>query len=243
MEQEQRESLVWYAAYGSNLSFKRFKRYLAKCRNDSEPIKNKPIIIPHQLYFAKSSEKWKNKGVAFIKSKVTDSRDNQTKGRIYLITKEQFNDIFHQENSKNKYNIFNINYEQIIREQQIIVPGTGWYTRIIYLGTEEEYPIFTFTSPISDNQIEKNLPSITYQSYIISGLKETYPSMNMKSICNYLYKMGGKNCYEKEVKTIKDHDCSLCGQPIPKGEIVIVHRYFVGWRRTVSNYYHKKCKP
>jgi len=116
MEQEQREDFVWYAAYGSNLSFKRFKRYIAKCRNDSEPVKNKPRIIPHQLYFAQSSEKWKNMGVAFIKSRVIDSRDSQTKGRMYLITKEQFNDIFHQENSKKKYDIFPINFNQIIQK-------------------------------------------------------------------------------------------------------------------------------
>ena len=69
MKQKQREDLVWYAAYGSNLSFKRYKRYIAKCQSDSVPVKNKPIIIPHQLYFAQRSEKWKNMGVAFIKSR------------------------------------------------------------------------------------------------------------------------------------------------------------------------------
>jgi hypothetical protein len=242
MNENEDDDLVWYAAYGSNLYKKRFLRYISKCNNKTPPLEGKPFSIPHKMYFAKHSSRWKDGGVAFIESRNSINEDNVL-GKIYLIRRDQFIEIFHQENSKKTYDIFQINFERAIHDNQIIVPGTGWYRRIIYLGNDSGHPIFTFTGFWDDGTEELVQPSINYQRYIISGLRETYPAINLHSICYYLYKMGGTNNYEKEVTTRKDHECYICRGIIQKGEKAIVHRYFVDWNRTVSNYYHKNCHP
>lgn len=97
------DKYVWYACYGSNLNKHRFLCYIQGgvchyngriyegCDDKSEPIEDKPITIPHKLYFANSSGSWNGSGVAFINPQ-RDPHAN-TRGRMYLITEDQFAEV------------------------------------------------------------------------------------------------------------------------------------------------------
>jgi hypothetical protein len=100
--------LVWYAGYGSNLLRSRFDCYLSGgtpkgstkaytgCRDRTAPRGDRPITIPHQLYFADHSPGW-NGAVAFVRRAASDAT---TYARMYLITYGQFNDVVRQENGR-----------------------------------------------------------------------------------------------------------------------------------------------
>lgn len=105
-----KKELVWYASYGSNLLRSRFMCYIRGgrpkssskgyrgCTDKSEPLKDKPVRIPHELYFSGRSSVWGGGGggVAFIKP-TRASKGEFTLGRMYLITREQFTQVVRQE--------------------------------------------------------------------------------------------------------------------------------------------------
>jgi hypothetical protein len=100
------DKYVWYACYGSNLSKERFLFYVKGgfcklnnkdykgCADKSEPIKDRPIVIHHRLYFGNRSNSWNGGGVAFIDPQ--QNREERTLGRMYLITEEQFEQVHKQ---------------------------------------------------------------------------------------------------------------------------------------------------
>ncbi len=194
------QSLVWYASYGSNLLKSRFLCYIRGgtpegasknykgCTDKSEPIDDKPIIIPYKLYFSKRSSVWENKGVSFIKTQKNENAE--TLGRMYLITRQQFNEIMRQENDKEPINSkINIDFNSTIIQVFSII-SVNWYNRIIYLGSEKEYPIFTFTLNLKPEEIKLNPPGDKYLSTIIKGIKETYELSNGE-IFEYIHNLDG----------------------------------------------------
>ena len=96
---DKNDRLVWYVAYGSNLQEERFMRYIngdcdrKGCNDKTPPRKSIPVIIPGERYFAKSSSRWQNKGVAFYDW----TADGEIRGRAWLITEDQFCEIKAQE--------------------------------------------------------------------------------------------------------------------------------------------------
>jgi len=256
-----KDNYVWYAVYGSNLSRERFNVYIKGgkintsckikeyhgCRCHCPPIDDKPYQIKHELYFYEKSPTWCGHGVAFIKSEECKSKELVTLGKIYLITKEQFNDILHQENSKEPpYDVYTVDFDRIIKNKMHVVGQKGWYTKILYLGEEESFPVFTLTGQWDDRDIDnniKNLPSSRYRSYIIEGLRETNPEMSMQSICFYIGKMGGYNNFEKTLRVRKEWQCVMCDRIINIGEWATLHRYYVGRGDYAKDYYCNKCKP
>ena len=162
---------VWYLSYGSNININRFMYYIngglceynnrnhMGCNDKSKPIRIKSIIIDYEMYFAKSSSSWGKGGVCFIK---TEPKKNiKTYARMFLITYEQFLDIWEQE-------------------------GKVWYDKKIEMGTLDNYKIYTFTS--SKEIFPKKKPSDIYKEVIIEGLKEAYPELSNQNIINYLNK-------------------------------------------------------
>lgn len=149
---------VWYAAYGSNSNKARFMEYIKKCSDKTAPLEDRPIIIPFDIYFAYSSSRWERKGVAFL----NDSKEGMTWGRMYKITMNQFNDIQRMEG--------NI------------------YGKRISLGTVEDTPVYTFTSPSIRTDIKE--PSKLYINTIKEGLKEIYPDKTDLVIDTYLFGKG-----------------------------------------------------
>jgi len=146
---------VWYVAYGSNLCKKRFMVYIdggscpengkeyEGCANKTPPLDDKPVLIPHELYFGGSSTSWEKKGTAFIDA----NKFGITLSRAYLITEEQFLDIQKQEGSSYKHIVElkngdgEIPYKTFTSEtrQPENEPSTG-YKSVIIKGLSETYP-------------------------------------------------------------------------------------------------------
>jgi len=173
------QNYVWYAGYGSNLSEQRFlcyiqggvpkygKRNERPCNDVTPPIDNQPFTIPYRLYFALSDKKTKTKnwdkgGVSYITPNPEKNEDNWTLGRIWKITKEQ--------------------YEEIKEKEGIS------YDHEILLDNKNDIPIYTITN---ENRLTNILkPSESYLKTIIEGLKETN-ELSDESIGSYLLKKEG----------------------------------------------------
>jgi hypothetical protein len=169
------KSYVWYIGYGSNLCEERFICYIKggkfkwggsktrRCTDKSPPKENKPIQISHRLYFAKNSISWENGGVAFITPDKELNENNWTWGRMWKITKEQ--------------------YEQV-RDQE----GGTWYNHEIKMGEEDCVPVYTITN--KDVLTPNICPSEGYLKTIALGLKETFCLAN-DEIFRYLKEKAG----------------------------------------------------
>ena len=104
------DDVVWYVAYGSNLSFERFAVYLTGgpipfsttgrhqegARDPAPPTGDQPFTLERSLLFTGSSPQWGDGGTA-----VVDHDHNPitpTLARAYRIARTQFEDVLAQEN-------------------------------------------------------------------------------------------------------------------------------------------------
>lgn len=145
---------VWYASYGSNILFERLAHYIIGgtcrfngktydgCADRTLPTEDKPIVIPYEMYFGNESKSWGGHGVAFLDM----DKASAIIGRAYLITEEQFKEIWEQEGN-----------------------GPDWYCTVVNLGEYGDYPIRTFTN--ASRRME-NAPSRVYLETIAAGIKE-----------------------------------------------------------------------
>ncbi len=205
-----KQSLVWYASYGSNLLKSRFMCYIeggkpegsdkveTGCEDKTPPSEDKQIFIPHQMYFAKNSPRWQNGGIAFID--VEKGIKRTTLGRMYLITESQFRDVVKQEND---CVAFSIDLEKV-KEKGSFVFHNSWYGRIIYLGEDGGYPVFSFTAPWSMGEVETTKPLPSYLKIIIRGLKEAYLDKKDSELLDYLASKPGitENYRKEQLRTL-----------------------------------------
>lgn len=200
------QTKIWYASYGSNLQKDRFYCYIRGgkpkgrtdvykgCRNKTIPEKDEELYIASRLYFARKSPGWNGSGVGFISN--TFDEKNQTIGRMYLITKEQFEDVVKQETKSDEK--IEIDFTKAIENGSHIFKDPSWYGNLIYLGEKEGHPIFTFTSK-TDFLKQINTPNKEYLKIIIEGIKEIFPTFNEFDICEYLLPLEGiEDNYSKE---------------------------------------------
>jgi len=172
---------VWYVGYGSNLLRERFLCYIlggkfefggnvgTGCTDKTLPKEDCPLIIQHDLFFAKSSSSWGNGGIAFISPKKDESK--HTYGRMWKVSMDQFSEIWDQE-------------------------GRRLYDTRIELGHDTNgIPIWTITRK---NELKFSKPSDNYIKTIIAGLKETSQLSN-EIILKYLMKTPGiKDNFEEK---------------------------------------------
>lgn len=160
--------LVWYAAYGSNLSAERFATYLnggspphrpvIRChdgaRDSSAPLANHSWEIPHRLFFAASSSSWGGGSLAFLDPVADDSNVSLT--RLWLITAQQFEDVFRQENRlavppPNDPTVAPLFTIRDLGPGEHCDVTTSWYGRVVHLGLgPDDHPVVTFTGRRSD---------------------------------------------------------------------------------------------
>ena len=133
---------VWYACYGSNVNRNRFMEYVNRCGDKTPPVEDRPYVFKHSLYFAKAAARWDNGGKAFL----DDMHPGKTYGRIYKITKKQFEDVKRMEGSD--------------------------YTKLLTLGTIAGLPVYSFTD--TKKNTPERMPSKDYFSTILDGLKDCY---------------------------------------------------------------------
>ena len=147
---------IWYACYGSNLSYQRFMRYINKCDDITPPRKWMPITIKHDMYYALQSRIWSDMAVAFINPQYDICAN--TLGRMYLITRDQYNCVKRNEGPN--------------------------YRKELCLGYFNDIKIVTFTN---SEVHPKREPSQEYLDEIKKGLLETYPSFSENDAKEYLY--------------------------------------------------------
>lgn len=187
LKKDEEHMHVWYVGYGSNLLRERFNHYILggkfrwggkpnnKCRDSTLPKENRVFIIPHRLYFANNSDWWQGNGVAFISPE--PDKDAYTYGRMWKITKEQFEHIWKEEGN-----------------------GKNWYNKKLDLGQENGIPIYTITH---SSELQFSTPSDNYVKTIIAGLKETYNLSDEKIIKYLIEKLGVKAHFsEQDLNTI-----------------------------------------
>ena len=171
---------VWYACYGSNLWWDRFRCYLEGgtapgsqraqpgARDARPPTSDGPLEIPHRLVFAGASKSWGGGGVAFLSLSVEP--DLPTRARRYLITAEQFSDVVAQEGGRAPG--VDLDIDQIVSAGSAAV-GSGWYDLVMAVGEHEGLPILTFTSSKLET-LPETQPSSEYATTIVNGLVESH---------------------------------------------------------------------
>lgn len=211
--EEKKKKLVWYACYGSNLLEERFQCYISGgqpknakriypgCSDRHFSGISKPMKIPGELYFAKSSRTWSGGGAGFIR---TNAGEAETLGRSYLITEEQFIELVQQEIKFE--GDFHIELEEVKNKGFLNMKNGLWYDKILYLGEQEGNPVFSFTNEIFLKE-EINAPHPFYLKIIIEGLKETYKMSNAE-IESYLKDKKGIKGFpvEKELASLIDSE-------------------------------------
>lgn len=177
---------VWYACYGSNIYDKRFELYLKGGQlegftrmhigsNDPTlPLESKFREYPYQLYFAHSSTSWQGRAVAFIEDHLFKT---YFPFRLYKITKQQFIDVFAQENGLNpKLGVIDLNFEKLIQETRLNIGNEEdftWYGRLMHIDTIDDIPVLTFSSKkiLFDQPIQS--PGVNYLAVIAKGLLQS----------------------------------------------------------------------
>ena len=174
-------SHVWYVSYGSNMSADRLACYLEGgcppggsrpnpgARDCTLPARSIPVDLPGTTYFAGESPQWGG-GIAFY--------DHETPGftaaRGYLVTPGQFADIAAQE-------MYRIPEDGDPLEQIVLEPitggrhtlGPGHYETLVDVGSYDDHPLVTFTSPHGAEHVDHNDPAPAYLDAIALGLRES----------------------------------------------------------------------
>ena len=162
---------VWYASYGSNISERRFNCYIEGgclkengieyegCSDKSHWLDCKAEEISNaEIYFARQSPSWREKGVAFLDS---EAKGKSTWSKRDLITKEQFAEVWKQEG---------IN---------------GWYSALVFLGRDKTdgNPIFSFTE---GTRSPENEPDPAYLELIAGAMRgDGVPEERIKEYLKY----------------------------------------------------------
>lgn len=168
------DELVWYVAYGSNLSEERFRRYLDGCRDRSDSRRWAAVMVAHRLVFARRSSPWGGGGVAFLDPLPDPTAC--TRGRAWLLTLEQFADILAQECGLPVGSIAAPSFEGAVPTLEggcvVAVPG-HWYGCAVPLGWRDGWPLVTFTDEAAGDLVP-NPPGAAYRAVIAQGLIESH---------------------------------------------------------------------
>jgi hypothetical protein len=169
---------VWYAAYGSNLSWSRFRHYLQGGRSDgaarvlpgardpSEPLRRQPVELSGSVYFAWESPTWGG-GIAFY----DPDADGTSLGHAYLVTAEQFADVATQEMHRDPTGD-PLDLETLVAAGRLVL-GPGRYQTLHVVGEIDGLPIVTFTSSVHD-EMPLNPPRPAYVTTMASGLLDAH---------------------------------------------------------------------
>ncbi|MGQ4616038.1 histone deacetylase [Nocardia sp. R7R-8] len=173
-----RPDLVWYAAYGSNMSPARLRTYLRGgrpdggaltlpgCRDHADPIRSMPLLLRGVLYFATESLTWTGGRALY---------DPGCPGEIavhaHLLTAAQFADIAAQEMYRAPGTEVDLS---AAIAQGTATLGPGRYETLVYAGMRAGYPVLTFTAPWRCRDVPGNPPAATYLRYLAAGLRTAH---------------------------------------------------------------------
>gem|GEM_PF-247961 len=175
----QRHPLVWYAAYGSNMSVRRLHFYLAGgrppgnvrhypgARDRGAPARSRPLHIPGGVYFAGHSRAWGG-GLALYDPQLPGS----AAVHAHLITVQQFSDIAAQEMARPPGRDLDLTEVLATGRAQL---GPGRYETLLRAAPDiDGIPVLTFTAPWQAHQTPWRAPSTHYLALLARGLREAY---------------------------------------------------------------------
>lgn len=176
--------MVWYAAYGSNLSRTRFDVYLKGgrpegathtypgCRDTSPPWDDVATEVDGRLAFGGWSQTWGG-GVALLR----DAPGTMAKARLYLVTIEQFEDVVAQEN-------WLLPGTVVIEHttEQTVLDAEHTYRVVARLGSRDGLPILTVTQV---STAATTPPTPAYLRHIADGLRGSH-GMGTDEVVGYL---------------------------------------------------------
>jgi len=181
--------LVWYVAYGSNLCEARFRCYLTggspdgstsrhypACAAGDEVLADRPVRVPHRLYFARASRNWNGGAVAFLDVDRVDPAP--TYGRAWLITLGQLDHLVSQENAGHATSV----PVDALRGGPIDLRDEGWYRTLLPLGELDGVPAVTLTGRAKPER----RPDPAYLATLRAGLAEAWPDLSPAGIDAYL---------------------------------------------------------
>ncbi len=186
------KDMIWYAAYGSNLSEDRFLCYIKGGKPEGASIeqrgmtdKSLPLInthytISHELYFADHSASW-NGGVAFVSP---EPSEKQSLCRIYLIKRQQFKELLSQENRILDRTV-EVDFDQLDVKKRFTASADTWYGLVLKVGEFAGYPVYTFTRE-DDCRSKRTSPSEPYLNTIIRGFVECHAQLEDDELVSYL---------------------------------------------------------
>lgn len=190
---------VWYAAYGSNVLEERFLRYIQggpipnsttgqsqdAARDTTLPSGDEPFAIDRQLFFAGSSSRWGDGGVAFLDA--DKQPDSTVHGRAWRITLGQLEDLFRQENGLS--DLVEIDLDALCQVGRLEVVER-WYGRLEVVGEIGDLSVVTLATPKPMTRYRS--ADISYLSVIAQGLIDCW-QMELPEIATYLAGLPGNN--------------------------------------------------
>ena len=192
---------VWYASYGSNMWWERFRCYLeggvppgatrrqVGARDPSPPSDSRGVALPYRMYFAGRASTWGGGGVAFLDHERLGVDDLAcARGRAWRITREQFDDVVAQENGFRPGEIV-VDLDGLEPGDTRELPDAGWYRGLLVVDTLDGLPLVTFTSP--EVRTDLNPPSEAYLRTIAMGLAEC-TGMSAEEIGEHLAPAAGE---------------------------------------------------
>jgi hypothetical protein len=177
--------LMWYAAYGSNMSAERLRCYLeggcppggrraqAGARDPSPPRASRPVRLPFRLRFAGRSAVWGG-GKAFV---TPASPGTWCFARAWLLRREQFEDLASQESGRilpGRIHGAAVCLRSLRRDGGLRL-GDGPYDRVLDCGDLDEAPMATLTHPVRAThpvRLDARSPSPAYVRVLAQGLRE-----------------------------------------------------------------------
>ena len=184
---------LWYVAYGTNLSWRRFRHYLVGgrpegstreypgCRDHADPTGDAAVALPGGVYFTGHSSVWGG-GMAVYDAGAAGN----VAGRAYLLTEEQFADVVAQETRR----------PAEARPDFAALHSTGRhslgparYQTIIQVGRRGGVPMVTFTA--ADHRPRSlSAPTERYLRVMATGLRESR-NWSVRRIGSYLASLAG----------------------------------------------------
>jgi hypothetical protein len=172
-------TVAWYAAYGSNTDEPRFRKYLAGCTQPAEPTDSRPHVIDLPLYFAGTSTRWGDGGVAF--TSIERDATPSTLARAWLLPVARIAEIGAQENGL-AIDAAALDLDAV-RSDGLHRAFDRWYDAWIDCGELDGIPVVTLTSTSPRTPV--NPPGPEYARIVARGLRVTH-GMTRESVADYL---------------------------------------------------------
>lgn len=172
-------TLVWYAAYGSNMTWRRFRCYIeggllaetgrdhCGARDPSPPADTRAVWLPGRVYFATQTAFWGGGRALF-----DPDAPGIAAGRAWLVTAAQLCDVMAQEMKRGTG--ADLDLPVTPGREHRLRAGDGHYETVTCAGRLAGYPVITFCAPWAMGAVPPLAPSPAYLAMLAAGLGETF---------------------------------------------------------------------